>query len=86
MTYLLPFDLVDEHERAGLESVAHGARASGTPWISHFAPDEIVAIARETGFVEARYISTVELTESHLGTQPDAPRATSGEGVLLART
>src|SRR5262245_37770433 len=45
MTFLLPVDLLDERDRGGLEASAQGARRSGTPFVSFFTPDEIVAMA-----------------------------------------
>ena len=86
MTFMLPFELVDETERPALEGAARGAHASGTPWISFYTPDEISALAHDAGFVEARHISTAELADTYLSGRPATPRASSGEGVLLART
>ncbi len=45
-TFLLPAALLDDEERAGLELAERGARASGTPFISFFAPEEMLALAR----------------------------------------
>lgn len=85
MTFMLPFDLVDPAERPGLEGAARGARASGTPWISFYAPDEIVAVATEAGFGEVRYVPTDELAARYLAGRTDGLRAANGEGMLLAR-
>ena len=38
MTFLLPLDLVDERDRQGWIMSENGARSSGTPFISFFAP------------------------------------------------
>lgn len=46
MTVMLPVALAGEADRRGLEEAARGARATGTPWISFYAPGEIVAPAR----------------------------------------
>lgn len=86
MTFMLPFDMVDKAERGGLQGAARGARASGTPWISFYTPDEIVALARDAGFADVRHITTAELAESYLTDRTDNLRASSGEGILLART
>jgi len=85
MTFMLPFDLLDPADRPGLEGAARGAQASGTPWISFFTPDEIVALAREAGFSDARYIATDELANRYLAGRPDGLRASGGEGILEAR-
>ncbi len=86
MTFLLPLELVDDADRDGLEAAARGARASGTPWVSFYSPDEIVTLARETGFDDARSIATDELADRYLAGRHDALRASSGEGILLATT
>jgi methyltransferase (TIGR00027 family) len=86
MTFMLPLELVDDVDRAGLESAARGAQASGTPWISFYAPDEIVNLARDAGFADVRYVPTGELAERYLAERSDGLRAAGGEAVLLART
>jgi O-methyltransferase involved in polyketide biosynthesis len=86
MTFMLPFDLVDPSERAGLEGAARGAAASGTPWISFYAPSEIVALARDAGFADAESVPTEELARRYLAGRTDGLRASGGEGVLIART
>jgi methyltransferase (TIGR00027 family) len=86
MTFMLPFELVDAADRQGLEGAARGARASGTPWISFYAPEEIVQLARECGFDDARYVPTDELSRRYLTGRTDGLKAAGGEGILLART
>jgi methyltransferase (TIGR00027 family) len=86
MTFMLPLELVDDVDRAGLEGAARGARASGTPWISFYAPEEIVNLARDAGFADIRYVPTGELAERYLVERSDGLRAAGGEAVLLART
>ena len=86
MTFMLPFDLVDEAERPALEGAARGARASGTPWISFYTPDEIATIAHEAGFPRVRCVPTTELAEPYLARRADDLHAAGGEAVLLAET
>lgn len=86
MTFMLPIELADPADRPGLEGAARGARASGTPWISFYAPDDIAALAREAGFGDVRYVPTDELAERYLAGRADGLRPASGEGLLLART
>jgi methyltransferase (TIGR00027 family) len=86
MTSMLPLDLLDPADRPALEGAARGAAASGTPWISFFTPDEIVGLARDAGFVGARYVPTDELAERYLAGRTDGLRASGGEGILLATT
>jgi methyltransferase (TIGR00027 family) len=86
MTFMLPLDLLDEADRPGLEAAARGARASGTPWLSFYAPEEMAALARDAGFVDARTISTAELADRYLTGRTDHLSAAGGEGILVART
>jgi len=81
MTFLLP--LVDP----GLERAAQGARASGTPFISFFTPAEVLELARDAGFREARHVSADDLTERYFAGRPDGLRPPAGgEELLLAST
>jgi methyltransferase (TIGR00027 family) len=86
MTFMLPFDLINQAERAGLERAARGALASGTPWISFYAPEEILSIASDAGFSEVHYVPTAELATRYLAGRTDGLRAAEGEGILLAQS
>lgn len=86
MTFLLPIDLIDPQDRPGLQMAEKGARASGTPFISFFSPPEILAMAREAGFRDARHVSGAELTESYFTGRSDNLRPSSGEDFLVAST
>jgi methyltransferase (TIGR00027 family) len=46
MTFMLPLELVEPEDRPGCQMAEKGARASGTPFISFFAPPEMLALAR----------------------------------------
>jgi hypothetical protein len=49
-------ELVDDADRAGLQMAENGARAAGTPFISFYTPDEMLALARDAGFNGTRYV------------------------------
>ena len=70
MTFLLPLELVDEEVRPGLQLAEKGARATGTPFLSFFTPAEMLALAREAGFREARHVS-LSRTRPALLRRPD---------------
>src|SRR5439155_274015 len=57
MTFMLPLELVEPEDRPGYQMAEQGARAAGTPFISFFAPPEMLALAREAGFREVRHVS-----------------------------
>lgn len=86
MTFMLPFELVNDTDRPGLEAAARGADASGTPWVSFYTPEEIVEHARGAGFPTARYATTAEVAEPYLRGRHDGLSAAGGEGILIAQT
>ncbi|MFJ9855102.1 class I SAM-dependent methyltransferase [Streptomyces sp. NPDC101150] len=86
MTFLLPTELVDEADRPGLRASKDGAEASGTPFISFYAPPEMLALARETGFKDARHLSGASLAHRYFAGRTDGLRPSSGEDLLLATT
>jgi hypothetical protein len=54
MSFLLPIDLIDPSERPMMEMSINGARRSGTPFVSFFSPEQMIALARKDGFKKAR--------------------------------
>lgn len=87
MTFLLPLELAQTDVRPGLEQSARGARASGTPFISFFEPAQIVALAREAGFRQARHVSAAALAERYFANRTDGLRPPSnGEEFVVAMT
>ena len=87
MTFLLPLECADPEVRPGLELAAKGARASGTPFISFFTPAEMLALAREAGFREARHVSAAMLAQRYFAGRTDGLRPpNSAEELLVATT
>jgi methyltransferase (TIGR00027 family) len=86
MTFLLPLELVDGKDRPGFEASERGARSSGTPFISFYTPAELMALARDAGFPEARHVSGAALAERYFAERSDGLRPSSGEDILLAAT
>jgi len=86
MTFLLPLHLAGAEVRPGLEMAEKGARASGTPFLSFFAPPEIVALAREAGFKDARHISAADLTQRYFASRTDGLRPPDNAEELLVAT
>jgi len=87
MTFLLPLEMASPDVRPGLDMAEKGARASGTPFISFFTPQQIQAMALEAGFGEARHVSAVDLTQRYFAGRTDGLRPPeNAEELLVART
>ena len=79
--FMLPADI-----QPFLEMSMRGAAASGTPFLSFSAPEEIVAVAKEAGFKDARYVSGDMLNERYFASRTDGLRTSNGEQILVATT
>ena len=86
MTFLVPLECADPEARPGLELAAKGARASGTPFISFFTPAEMLALAREAGFREARHVSATTLAQHYFAGRADGLRPPNNAEELLVAT
>lgn len=86
MTFLLPSELVDEADRPGLQAAERGARTSGTPFISFYTPEEMLAHARAAGFKDAQHVSGTLLARRYFADRSDGLRPSSGEDFLVATT
>lgn len=86
LTFLLPPDLLDESDRAGLQASRKGAQAAGTPFVSFYTPAEMVALAQAAGFTDVRHVPGSLLAERYFAGRPDGLRPSSGEEVLVATT
>jgi methyltransferase (TIGR00027 family) len=86
MTFLLPTELLDDADRPGRRASEKGAKASGTPFINVYTPQEMLALARDTGFKEAQHLPGTSLAERYFTNRSDGLRPSSGEDFLLATT
>lgn len=86
MTFMLPLDLIEPDERSLHEITRNAARASGTPFISFFTPPEMLELARQAGFKDARHVRSADFTGLYFAGRPDGLRALSGEDILIAAT
>jgi len=87
MTFLMPLELADPEVRPGFEMAIKGARASGTPFISFFPPEELLSLAREAGFRGAEHVSTATLAERYFAGRADGLRPpNNAEEILVAHT
>jgi methyltransferase (TIGR00027 family) len=86
MTFLLPTELHDDALRPGFEAAEKGARTAGTPFVSFYTPDEMLALARDAGFRDARHVSAAMLNERYFNDRTDGLRTLRGEELLVATT
>jgi methyltransferase (TIGR00027 family) len=86
MTFYLPMELLDEEDKPLQQIAEKGANAAGTPFVSFFAPNEILDLAREAGFKEAKTISTKDMERLYFAGRTDNLLPASGEVFLLATT
>jgi methyltransferase (TIGR00027 family) len=86
VTFQPPLELLEEDERSGRQVVEKGARAAGSPFISFYSPSDIVALARDAGFADARHVSAAMLNQRYFAGRTDGLRTTNGEEFLVATT
>ncbi|MGY4984682.1 class I SAM-dependent methyltransferase [Streptomyces nigrescens] len=86
MTFMLPTDLVDDADRPALEATKPQAQAAGTPFISFYTPQEMLALARDAGFKDAHHVPGAALAVRYFAERPDGLRPSSGEDLLVATT
>jgi methyltransferase (TIGR00027 family) len=86
MTFLLPTPLVAAADRAAYEAAQAGAERSGTPFVSFYAPDAMVALARAAGFAEVVHVSADELADRYFAGRADGLRPSTGEDFVVATT
>nr|WP_232236398.1 class I SAM-dependent methyltransferase [Nocardia sp. BMG51109] len=85
-TFMLPIGLVGPDEQRLREFAERGARTSGTPFISFFTPDDMVALAEEAGFRVARHIPHEDLIRRYFAGRPDGLLPAESEQILVATT
>ncbi len=86
MGFSLPTELLDEEDKPIQELAKKGTRESGTPMLSYFTPDEILALAREADFKNSNIISAKDIKKYYFTNRTDNFLPASGEVFLLATT
>ncbi|HMD95688.1 MAG TPA: class I SAM-dependent methyltransferase [Trebonia sp.] len=86
MTFQLPLELLDEDDRLPRQWAEQGARRSGTPFISFFSPQDMLAMARDAGFADTWHVSATMLNERYFAGRADGLRTSTGEDFLVATT
>lgn len=86
MTFVQPLDLVAPEERSLHQATNAAARASGTPFISYYAPDDIMAMAREAGFATVRHVTADDYARRYFADGTDGLTPFTTEELLVATT
>lgn len=86
ITFYLPLEFMDEVDKTLQQIAMKGAKEAGTPMISFFTPDEMLELAYNAGFKEAKTISTKEMERLYFSGRTDNFSPASGEVFLLAST
>lgn len=86
MTFYLPMNLIEEEDKFLQQISEKGAREAGTPFVSFFAPDEVLSLANEAGFKESKIISNKDMEQLYFTNRTDNLTPASGEIFLLATT
>jgi methyltransferase (TIGR00027 family) len=87
MTFIVPLEMASPEVRPGMEMSIKGARDSGTPFLSFYAPDEMLAAAREAGFKTVEHVSMADLAERYFADRSDGLRPPpNSEEFLVAKT
>jgi methyltransferase (TIGR00027 family) len=86
MTFMQPVELVEPEEQVIHRATDAAARAAGTPFISYYAPDEILAMAYDAGFKTARHVTAADYTQRYFADRTDGLRPFTTEELLVATT
>ena len=86
MTFILPLEFAEPEERPGFEAAIKGAQASGTPFLSFFTVEEMIALAKEAGFKDVYSVSGKDLTRRYFADRADGLHPGSAEALLIAIT
>lgn len=86
MSFMLPPDRLAPDIRIGVERAMEGARASGTPFISFFTPEEMLDLTRDAGFSTVGHVSAAELAARYFADRTDDLRPPDNSEELLVAT
>ena len=86
MTFMLPMDMAGPEERVAREFAERGARANGTPFISFFRPEQMLAFARQNAFRDAQYVAASDLGQRYFAGRSDGLQPPISEALLVATT
>ncbi|MFF4749538.1 class I SAM-dependent methyltransferase [Streptomyces sp. NPDC002514] len=83
-TFMPTLERVESADRALRRERERRAASSGTPFITFFAPEDLVALARDAGFSQARHVPAAEPAARYFAGRTDGLRPSGGEELLVA--
>lgn len=86
MTFILPLELSAAEDKPMQQTSTKGAQAAGTPFISFFSPEEMLALARRAGFNKTTIVSGNDLAQRYFTGRTDDFRPSNSEQFLIAGT
>lgn len=84
MSFMLPIDRIEPAERAGRLATEQYARAAGTPFLSFFTPEEMLALVRQAGIGDVHHLSAADLAQRYFAGRTDGLRPSSSEEIVVA--
>ena len=83
-TFVVPQELIEPLDVEMQAATEAGAARRGHPYISRFAPNAFVALAREAGFSNVRHVSPYDLMQLYFAGRVDGLRAASSDHIIVA--
>ncbi len=84
VAFYLPLELLDDEDKPLQMISEKGARESGTPFVSFFAPDKLLELADEAGLKDIKTIFTKDMEVNYFSGRSDNLLPASGEYFLMA--
>ena len=85
MSFVLPIELVDPADRPAFERAVQGARGAGTPFVSFYAPEQLIALGRSLGFQSVEHLSADALARRYFRERTDGLLPGTAEQLLVFR-
>lgn len=85
-TFMLVPDLLPPDEKALMEYVMKKAKESGTPFLSLYAPSEILSQAKDAGFRDVKDVTARDVFNLYFSNRTDGLNAGNAEAFLIAKT
>ncbi|HWU43676.1 MAG TPA: class I SAM-dependent methyltransferase [Bdellovibrio sp.] len=86
MTFLLSLNLLNDEDRILQETTMKYAAMSGTPFVSLFAPGDLLNLANDVGFKTAQYFSPDDMIQRYFVNRKDGLLPPKAECFLIVKT